>query len=62
MEYSSKWVRQNHSYEWMPHCAVAVDGHKGDVASLLTGPSILSDDNLDNCKDIAWASKATRLG
>ena len=51
MEYSSKWTRQNYSYEWVPAAAFAVDGHKGDVASLLTGPSILFNDNLDDCKE-----------
>ena len=50
-EYTNRWSRHNFSKEWVPEVAVLVDGHKGDVAKLLHGPSLLFDDRLDNCEE-----------
>ena len=53
-EYSNKWIEWSYDHEWLPwlpDVAVAVDGHKGDVARLLPGPSILFDDRLENCME-----------
>ena len=50
-EYTSRWSRQHFSKEWVPEVAVLVDGHKGDVAKLLHGPSLLFDYRLDNCEE-----------
>ena len=51
MEYNSRWSKQNFNHPFVPDVAVLVDGHKGHVAKLLSGPSLLFDDRLDNCEE-----------
>ena len=36
---------------WIPYAHAIVAGDKGDVAGLLSGPSVLFDDRRDNCVD-----------